>query len=83
MENFSTILTESAASVSIVSKGLDDVATAAKEQAGASNEIANNIETISQNTENNNLSVDQVAQAANELSLMALKQKNTLSMFKV
>jgi aerotaxis receptor len=83
MGNFSTILAESARSVSIVTKGLDDVATAAKEQAGASNEIASNIETISQNTENNNISVDQAAQAANQLSLMALKQKDTLSMFKI
>lgn len=61
---------ETAASVSIVTQGLDDVATAAKEQAGASNEIASNIETVSQSTENNNISVDQ---AANQLSVMAYK----------
>jgi methyl-accepting chemotaxis protein len=83
MENFAVILSESSASVLTVTKGMDDIADAAKEQAAASNEIARNVETISQNTEDNSVSVDQAAHAAKELNITAHKLKDTVSMFKV
>lgn len=62
---------------------MDDIADAAKEQSAASNEIAQNIENISQSTEDNSASVDQAAMAAQELNTMAHKLKGTISMFKV
>ncbi len=83
MENFSIILAESGASVLTVTKGMDDVANAAREQARASDEIAKNIEVISVNTESNSISVDQAASAAADLRTLALKLKDTISMFKV
>jgi aerotaxis receptor len=83
MENFATILSESGGSVLTVTKGMDDIASAAREQADASNEIARNVEAISQITEENSASVDQAALAANDLNIMAHKLKSTISMFKV
>lgn len=83
MENFAVILSESGASVLTVTKGMDDIAAAAREQAAASNEIAKNIENISKITEDNSASVDQAAVAAKDLNIMAHKLKGTISMFKV
>lgn len=83
MENFAVILSESSNSVTKVTKGMDEIATAAREQAAASNEIARNIENISQITEHNSVSVDDAANASQELNAMAQKLKGTISMFKV
>lgn len=83
MENFALILAESSGSVTKVTTGMDEIATAAREQAAASNEIARNIETISQITENNSTSVDEAANASHELNVMAKKLKGTISIFKV
>ena len=83
IENFAIILSESTGSVVTVTKGMDDIAAAAREQAAASNEIARNIENIAQITEENKESVDQAAVAANDLNTMAYKLKGTISMFKV
>lgn len=83
MKNFSIILSKSGESVITVTKGMDDIANAAREQAAASNEIARNIESISQITEDNSISVDQAAAAAKDLNEMAHKLKGTIAMFKV
>jgi methyl-accepting chemotaxis protein len=83
MENFAVILSESSNSVTKVTKGMDEIATAAREQAAASNEIARNIENISQITEHNSVSVDDAANASQELNAMAQKLKGTISMFKI
>lgn len=83
MENFAMILSESSGSVTKVTSGMDDIALAALEQAAASNEIAKNIENISQITEANSVSVEEAAVAARELKMMSQKLKGTISMFKV
>jgi aerotaxis receptor len=83
MENFAVILAESSGSVTKVTTGMDEIASAAREQAAASNEIARNIENISQITENNSTSVDEAASASQELNVMAKKLKGTVSIFKV
>lgn len=83
MENFAAILSESSASVTKVTSGMDEIASAAREQAAASNDIAKNIENISQITEENSASVDLAAAAALDLKTMSHKLKGTMSMFKV
>ncbi len=83
MENFAIILSESGASVNKVTTGIDEISEAAKEQVEASNDIARNVESISNISEQNSVSVDEAAVAADSLNTLAHKLKETLSMFKL
>jgi methyl-accepting chemotaxis protein len=83
IEDFTMTLSESSGSVKSVNAGMNDIATAAREQAAASNDIAKNIELISQVTEKNSASVDLAALAAHDLKIMSSKLKSTISIFKI
>lgn len=66
-----------------VGRGIDDIATAVKEQSSASNDISRNLEQIARMTEENQSVVADTAAQANELSVYAKTLETAAGRFRV
>jgi methyl-accepting chemotaxis protein len=83
VEDFANTLAQTKQSVNHVTTSVDQIATAAREQSSASNEIARNVEKIAHMTENNATTVAETSLAAHQLRDMAERLVNAVGRFKV
>lgn len=81
--NLSKVFEQSAESVIHVNRGVDDIASATREQAAASSDISRHVEDIAQMSEGNSQAVGETAQSAKHLRDLAIGLKNAIQRFKV
>ena len=83
IKEVSSILDSATHSVTQASQDMGSIASAAKEQATASNDIAQSMERIAQMVEENSAAVSQVAGAAGSLEQLAIKLQDSTARFKL
>ena len=83
IKEVSSILDSATLSVTQASQDMGSIASAAKEQATASNDIAQSMERIAQIVEENSDAVNQVAGAAGSLEQLAIKLQGSTARFKL
>lgn len=83
IKEVSSILDSATHSVTQASQDMGSIASAAKEQATASNDIAQSMERIAQMVEENSAAVNQVAGAAGSLEQLAIKLQDSTARFKL
>ena len=83
VENLVEVLATSADTVNSARSGIEDIASAAREQQAASHEIARQVETISQGAEENALATDNTLATAHHLEKLAAELKAAMSRFTI
>jgi methyl-accepting chemotaxis protein len=79
----STVLVRAKETVTEANSGVEDIATAVREQSGASNDISRNLENIAQMTEENLGVVDETAGETERLAAYARNLQAAVSRFRV
>jgi methyl-accepting chemotaxis protein len=83
VERVSAVLSDASAAVTQSSQGVGDIASSVAEQSLASNEIARNVETIAQMSEENHAAVQSNSQEIRRLELLAGELQAAVSRFRV
>lgn len=83
LQNVTAMLDEAADAVTQATHGVHGIADAVKEQTGASNEIAQNIEKIAQMTEEHKIAASETARSASALQELATMMLGHVNRFRI